>query len=217
MTRQGTELMESLEKGMEELLPEKGARQIVLNAIEVFAKKGLTGTKIKDIAEKAGFSQGFVYNYYKSKDDIFTHIVDLASDGAGNTVQKAAALNGTPYEKIYWMTEALLSPDSIAMQHWRLIMVQATTSDTVPEQAKQISKEKMKKPFQLLVPVLMEGQQLGQIVQENPLMLAITYFSIIQGLGITRMQGGRDMPFPTTEMVLAFLRTPQCPASPEQE
>lgn len=217
MTEKGKELMAALDSGMVDLLPEKGVRQIVLNALDVFARKGLAAAKIKDIAEKAGFSQGFVYNYFKSKDDIFTRIVDLAAEGAGATVQKAAAMDGTPYEKIYWMTEALLSPESIAMQHWRLIMIQAATSEAMPEEAKRISKEKMKKPFEHMVPLILEGQRTGELVQENPLMLAITYFSIIQGLGITRMQGSREMPFPTTAMVLSFIRAPGCAAEPRHE
>ncbi|AOT70745.1 TetR/AcrR family transcriptional regulator [Geosporobacter ferrireducens] len=40
-------------------------------ALEVFAEKGYTGTKIADIAEKAGVSIGNIYRYYKSKEEIF--------------------------------------------------------------------------------------------------------------------------------------------------
>lgn len=216
MTRQGAELMAMLEAGMHEFIPDKGTQQIVMAALDVFARKGLTGARISDIAEKAGFSQGFVYNYFKSKDDIFTRIVDLAAEGAGATVMKASRLDGTPYEKIYWMTEALLSPDSIAMKHWRLITIQASTSEAIPEEAKRISREKMKKPFEHMIPILMEGQRIGEIVEEDPLVLAIAYFSMIQGLGITRMQGSREMPFPTTEMVLSFLRTQGRAPSPRE-
>ena len=217
MTRQGEQLMTMLSQGMEELLPEKGERKIVVAALEVFAKKGLAGAKISDIAACAGFSQGFVYNYFKSKDDIFTRIVSLAADGAGETARKAAALPGTPYERIYWMTEALLNPDSIAMQHWRLIMLQVSTSEAVPEQARRVAREKIGKPFEHFVPLIAEGQRLGEIVREDPLMLAITYFSMVQGLGITRMQGSREMPFPTTAMVLSFLRAPGRDPEPRQD
>jgi AcrR family transcriptional regulator len=216
MTKQGAELMAMLEAGMSEFIPDKGTQQIVMAALEVFARKGLTAARISDIAEKAGFSQGFVYNYFKSKDDIFTKIVDLASEGAGATVIKASRLDGTPYEKIYWMTEALLSPDSIAMQHWRLITIQSSTSDAIPEEAKRISKEKMVQPIKLMMQLLIEGQQKGEIVTEDPLILSITYFSIVQGLGITRMQGSREMPFPTTELILSFLRAPGRAAGPRE-
>jgi AcrR family transcriptional regulator len=206
MSVQSDELVKKFMEGFENSVPDKGTRQILLNAIEVFARKGLDGTKIKDIAAKAGFSQGFVYHYFKSKDDIFVKIVDLAAEGAGNSVKFASELNGTPYEKIYWLTEAFLSPDSVALQHWRLIMLQAATSEAIPEEAKKISKEKIMKPFENLIPIIAEGQNAGEIVKEDPMMLAITYFSIIQGLGITRIQNSKDIPFPSIDMILCFLR-----------
>lgn len=206
VSAQSEELEKKFMEGFEEAVPDKGTRQILLNAIEIFARKGLEGTKIKDIAARAGFSQGYVYNYFRSKDEIFIKIVDLAAEGAGNSVQYAAALKGTPYEKIVWLTEAFLSPDSIAMQHWRLIMLQAMTSEAVPEEAKRISKEKIRKPFEHLIPIIIEGQKAGEMVEEDPLVLAVTYFSIIQGLGITRMQNGKNIPFPSTEVILSFLR-----------
>ncbi len=217
MTKQGELLMQALAQGMEELMPEKGERKIILAALEVFARKGLAGAKISDIASVAGFSQGFVYNYFKSKDAIFTKLVSLAADGAGETARKASLLPGTPYEKIYWMTEALLSPDSVAMGHWRLIMVQTTTSEAVPEEARRVAKEKIGKPFEHFVPMVAEGQRLGELVAGDPLMLAITYFSMVQGLGITRMQGSREMPFPDTAMILSFLRAPGRDPLPRQD
>ncbi|GIP35091.1 TetR/AcrR family transcriptional regulator [Paenibacillus sp. J2TS4] len=206
MSIQSKELEEKFMKDFEESVPDSGTRQILLNAMEVFAKKGLVGTKIKDIAVKAGFSQGYVYNYFKSKDDIFTKIVDLAAEGAGNSVKYAAELQGTAYERIYWLTEALLSPDSIAMQHWRLIILQAATSEAIPDEAKVNSQKKAGKPFEHFVPLLLEGQKAGEIVEEDPMVLAVTYFSVIQGLAITRIQQGKNIPFPSTGLVLQFLR-----------
>lgn len=192
-----SELLEKKFMGtFESMVPDGGTRKILLTAIEVFSKKGLSAAKIRDIAQKAGFSLGFVYNYFKSKDDIFTKIVDLAVEGAGYSVKSASELNGTPYEKIMWMTEAFLSPDSVAMQHWRLIMLQVATSEAIPEEAKKIYMEKIRKPFEHLIPIIIEGQKVGEIVNEDPMVLAITYFSVIQGLGITRIQYSKDIPFP---------------------
>ena len=206
MSIQSKQLEKKFMEGFEEMVQDKGTRLILLNSIEVFAMKGLAATKIKDIALKAEFSQGFIYNYFKSKDDIFTKIVELATQGAGNSVKYASELDGTPYEKIFWLTEAFLSPESIAMQHWRLILLQTTTSEAVPLEAKRISTENARKPFEYLIPIILEGQSLGEIVKDNPLELAIAYFSIIQGLGITRIGLSSDKPFPSTEMVLRFLK-----------
>lgn len=206
MSQQSEKLMYKFEATFEEMVPDPKVRKILINAIEVFARKGLSATKIKDIAEKAGFSQGFVYNYFKSKDEIFTKIADLAADGAGDSVKYAMELEGSPYERMFWLTEAFLSPESIAMEHWRLIMLQSTTSDAIPEDAKKLSKDKMRKPFEYLVPVIIEGQKLQQFIEEDPLMLAITYFSMIQGLGITMLQNGSNIPFPSVDLILKFIK-----------
>lgn len=52
----------------------------------------------------------------------------------------------------------------------------------------------------------MEGQRALEIVDGDPLELAIAYFSFIQGLGIARSQATEQNSFPTTELVLRFLK-----------
>ena len=45
--------------------------QIILSAITLFSKKGFQKTTLKDIAEMTGLSQGNIYGYIESKQDIF--------------------------------------------------------------------------------------------------------------------------------------------------
>jgi AcrR family transcriptional regulator len=205
MSIQSKQLQQKFIEGFEELVPDSANRQIIIYAMEVFSKKGFVGAKIKDIAASAGFSQGYVYTYFKSKEEIFTKIVELASEGAGRAVQYASDMSGSAYEKITWLTEAFLSPDSIAMQHWRLILLQTSTSEAIPEEATRIAKEKMKRPFELLIPIIIQGQRDREIVEEDPVLLALTYFSFIQGLGITRIQTTDELPFPSTKVILRFM------------
>lgn len=206
MSTQSEQLQQFFKQSFEEASKEHGVRQIMLHAVDVFSRKGFAGAKIKDIAESAGFSQGYVYNYFKSKDDIFTKIVEQAADGAGKAVEFASQLEGTPMQRITWLTEAFLEPDSLAMQHWRLNLLQITAVDAIPEEAKRIATEKRGEPFKHFVPMIIEGQQLGEIVEGDPLMLAIAYFSFIQGLGISRFQTTAELPFPAADVVLAFMR-----------
>ncbi len=44
-------------------------------ALELFTRQGFHGTNIREIAEKAGVSQGAIYMYYPSKDAIFEGLV----------------------------------------------------------------------------------------------------------------------------------------------
>jgi len=206
MVSQSQQLKQKFSEGFEELVADRAVRHILMHAIEVFSKKGYVGAKIKDIAASAGFSQGYVYTYFKSKEEIFIKIVELASISAGQAVQYAAEMSGSPFEKMIWLTEAFLSPDSIAMQHWRLILLQTATPEAIPEEANRIAKENMRKPFEHLIPLIVEGQKAGEIKEEDPLLLAITYFSFIQGLGIARMQTESPLPFPSAEMVVQFMK-----------
>nr|WP_306812650.1 TetR/AcrR family transcriptional regulator [Paenibacillus soyae] len=178
----------------------------MLHAVEVFSRKGFVGTKIKDIAQSAGFSQGYVYTYFKSKEDIFTRIAALASGGAGRAVRYAAQLRGTAIERIGWLTEAFLSPDSLAMQHWRLMLLLSSATDAIPDEAKRISKERQAEPIEAFIPLIIEGQNEGDVVQGDPLMLALAYFSMVQGVGLARLQTTMPLPFPTAEVVLRLLR-----------
>jgi len=205
MSVQSKQLQQKFVEGFENLVADSAIRQIILHAMEVFSRKGFVGAKIKDIAASAGFSQGYVYTYFKSKEEIFTKIVELASEGAGQAVQSATEMPGSALERITWLTEAFLSPDSIAMQHWRLILLQTSTSESIPEEAIQIAKAKMRKPIEHLVPLIIQGQKAGEISEDDPALLAVTYFSFIQGLGITRIQTTSQAPFPSAEMVLRFM------------
>jgi len=56
----------------------KEKKEKILNAaVHVFSKKGLKDTKISDISEEAGIGKGTVYEYFKSKDEVFTATFDF--------------------------------------------------------------------------------------------------------------------------------------------
>ncbi|MDP6593244.1 MAG: helix-turn-helix domain-containing protein, partial [Candidatus Marinimicrobia bacterium] len=50
--------------------------QIIQAAIKVFARKGLERGKIADVAKEAGIGKGTVYEYFRSKEEIFSAIED---------------------------------------------------------------------------------------------------------------------------------------------
>jgi TetR/AcrR family fatty acid metabolism transcriptional regulator len=54
----------------------KAARResILQAAIEIFSKKGFRSATISEIAERAGVAEGSIYQYFKSKEDLFFSI-----------------------------------------------------------------------------------------------------------------------------------------------
>lgn len=185
-------------------------RKILLHAADVFSRKGYTATKIKDIAASAGFSQGYVYSYYKSKEELFVKIAELALEGASQSVQWAAELPGTPLQRIRGLTEAYLASESLALRHWTFHLLLAVAAEGIPEEARSLAERKKTEPVRLLVPIIAEGQQVGEIAVGDPIALAIAYFSFMQGLGLTKAgmdhSVGTDNHFPDTELAIRFLK-----------
>lgn len=58
-----------------ELVLEKNQVHIEEAALRVFTRQGFHGTSVREIAAEAGVSLGNLYNYYKTKEDIFESLV----------------------------------------------------------------------------------------------------------------------------------------------
>jgi AcrR family transcriptional regulator len=59
--------------------------QIINAAAHLFAEKGFHRTTTRDIAKEADVSEGTLYNYFKSKDDLLLDIMDMLDDVPSET------------------------------------------------------------------------------------------------------------------------------------
>ena len=75
-------------------------KQIINAAIQVFAKQGLTKGKIADIAIQAGIGKGTIYEYFKSKDEIFQAIENIFISDTLDYVKKIESSNDSSTKKI---------------------------------------------------------------------------------------------------------------------
>jgi AcrR family transcriptional regulator len=49
---------------------------LIDTALQVFAEKGLDGATVKDLSEAAGVSEGLMYHYFRSKEDLLRAILE---------------------------------------------------------------------------------------------------------------------------------------------
>ncbi len=55
----------------------KAKRQLLLDAAaEIFARKGYHATRVSEIAERAGVAKGTVYEYFRTKEELFYALLD---------------------------------------------------------------------------------------------------------------------------------------------
>jgi TetR/AcrR family transcriptional regulator, repressor of fatR-cypB operon len=65
----------------------------------VFALRGYTTATLDEIAERAEFAKGTLYNYFQSKEDIFQHILEDLLRTLTRIAEEAMAEGGTTREK----------------------------------------------------------------------------------------------------------------------
>ncbi|KGR84928.1 TetR/AcrR family transcriptional regulator [Lysinibacillus odysseyi] len=188
-------------------LRDQRREQILIAALKVFSRRGMAATKISEIAKEAGLSHGLVYHYFKSKEEIFTLLVQRAAESAVQIIEKARLQEGTPLKKIKWMTEQILQGLSAGEQILLfLIMIQASTSDAVPEEVQHLfSSPEYKSPVNCLVPLIIEGQQCNEIIKEDPIKLAVSYYAFIQGFSISKLQWNQ-CPIPEADLIIKIFK-----------
>lgn len=73
---------------------------IIHAAITVFARTGLERGKIADIAEEAGIGKGTIYEYFRSKDELFEAIEEFFISGMIEPLRELTSATNSPSEKI---------------------------------------------------------------------------------------------------------------------
>lgn len=176
--------------------------QIQQAALKLFARSGFAGTKTSMIAAEAGVSEGLIYRYFTSKDELFTNIVrELMEEGQRET-GNVSSLPGTPYEQIKALTENMLSENKFAFM---LIFRAIRSLDAIPKDAADILKDPADAMIASLVPLFKQGQEAGEFVKGDPHELLHWYFYIVNALII---EGADENPYgtPPSDMLMKMLR-----------
>jgi AcrR family transcriptional regulator len=188
---------------------EEQRERIMDAAMYVFAHKGLTGTKMADIAAEAGVSYGLAYHYFGSKEKIFSELVERAMRGTTNVARAAREIVGTPWDRIEWLISRELEG---LRDHAEFVMItlQTMTTEAIPEELKQLVRVEGNTFNEILKDLIVEGQRVGQIVRDDPDQLVAAVQACISGLAVGAIFRGHDhlvRNLPRVEMVLRILKT----------
>lgn len=100
---------------MPKIVDKDQKKKIILGAaVTVFSRKGTAAARIADIAEEAGIGKGTIYEYFSSKEEIFTTCFEYFMNEINTAVMEQIYMVGDPLAKFSaffdaWIT-ALSSP-----------------------------------------------------------------------------------------------------------
>jgi TetR/AcrR family transcriptional regulator len=180
--------------------------KILSGALMLFSTKGLAATKITDIAAAASMSQGLVYHYYKSKEEIFIELVRKAFEKITEACRWLEAQEMPPKEKVKMAIEGLFKgiKENEDAGLFHLFVAQASATEAIPEVAKEIIKTQNKLPYEVMARIIRAGQKDGSIKKHNADDLALIFWSTIRGLAIFKALHGDRLIMPDPEILLSM-------------
>lgn len=193
-------------KELNQKMKDERREQILSNALMLFAKKGLAATKITDIASAAGMSQGLIYHYYRSKEEIFVELIQTALDRMNEACRWLESQSMPPGEKIkFAITELLkLLEQNENAARYHFLIAQATASEAIPEAAKEIIKKENKFPYESIARIIIAGQKDGSIKKHDPKELALVFWTSINGLAFFKAVHGKKFKAPDPNILTAM-------------
>ncbi len=182
-------------------------RENILNqALGLFAARGLAGTKIADIAAASGMSQGLIYHYFRSKDEVFVELIRTAFEKMNDACRYLEGLADPPRAKIRLALEGLLEiidKDRNAARYF-LLIAQATVSEDIPSRARRIIDRENSFPYEVMTRIIRAGQEDGSIKNHDPEDLALLLWTSINGLAINKAVHGRRFKTPDPDIIMGL-------------
>lgn len=156
-------------------------QQILECSLDMIISRGFEAMKIRDIAGRLNISTGLFFNYFESKEQVYEELIKIGLWGPASVIQlRETGLS--PIALFEKMTETIfeaLKLDAFTGKMF-LLMTQTARSEAVPESVRKLLQGF--DPVTPLIPVLQEGQALGQIKAGDPATLIMAYWGAVQGI-----------------------------------
>jgi AcrR family transcriptional regulator len=196
------ERLSPLNKQQLDQIRDERTEQIKQAALKVFARRGYTGTKTSMIAKEAIISEGLIYRYFNSKEELFITLVQELMEEARRELKYVGYLPGTPFEQIRTLTKNMLDENNM---YAFMLMERARKADDVPEKVTQIFKEVSTNVLiDPIIPIFVKGQESGEFSAGEPRRMLSWYFTIINSL-LTQEEIDEEYGLPDVNVLLRIL------------
>jgi AcrR family transcriptional regulator len=106
--------------------PHAGREAILAAAQSAFAKSGFHGTKMRDIAQRAGVSQGLLHHHFQGKEGLWNAVGEQANAEfleyvSGVVAQQEVDAQSIPNAVRTYLSYWRAYPDSFRINLWRLL------------------------------------------------------------------------------------------------
>ena len=158
---------------------EQRKQLIIFKALELFARKGYSDTKIGDIAKAANMSVGLMFHYFESKEQLYEALVRMGAQGT-NVPLDMDFENPLDYFSGFLKTLFQYAKEQPWVFYMFVLMSQARRSDGIPPHIKEIAMSVNQ--VEQSAEIIAAGQQYGYFREGDPYSLSFAFWSSVQGI-----------------------------------
>lgn len=178
--------------------------QILDMGLDLFVRNGYYGTTSKEIAEALGISQGLMFHYFKSKDELYIELLNLLSKGMTEVTSIGDPSQLNPLEIFEKMIAVFIQSfrEYPRSAKFCMLAAQAKTCTRLTDEIRSAAKGMESNAFESLI---IAGQTAGVIRDGDPKALAGLVFSTLQGIAQTYVCYP-EIPLPDSTWIVDILR-----------
>lgn len=155
-------------------------RQLIISkALELFARKGYSDTKIGDIAKAADMSVGLMFHYFESKEQLYEELVRMGAEGT-NTPLDMNFEDPLDYFSGFLKILFQYAKEQPWVFYMFVLMSQARRSDGIPPHIREIAMSVNQ--VEQSAEIIAAGQQFGYFREGDPYSLSFAFWSSVQGI-----------------------------------
>jgi len=179
--------------------PERSANsptrtRVLKAAVAAICERGLAGTRVSDIADRAGISPGNVMYYFATLEDILIEALRFANDGFLDEALREAVGRPSARSRLLRLIELGMPSDPEQEPHsqwllWLDVWARSPRNPTVDAHRRELEG----RWISAYARIVREGQTAGEFRRCDPDDFAIRLTALIDGLGKAVVLGDRWM------------------------
>ena len=157
-------------------------------AMRVFARKGVVNTKMIDVAEEARVGKGTIYEYFRSKEEIFITAFEYVFDNAEMRVREALARTSDPVKKLEYMLEITFASIMGETGEFAAIMMDFWAEGVRTKDTEIIEEMNLKGKYanyrELIATILKDGIKKGIFRKMDVNLMSSAFLGALDGLAL---------------------------------
>jgi len=158
-----------------------GTRTAILSAARsVFARKGFSGTSVREVAESAKVNKALIYYYFKDKMGLYRSVLSDSFEAMqliwGHKVFRS---DKTAREKIQVYIEGFIRFQHQNEDLRRILAMEFSVTGEKSRNMKWIAKEYFSKNHATLARILEQGMKNGELKKMDPLLAVVSLIGMI--------------------------------------